>query len=108
MGAKHWAKSGSTPDWMDVMAAIRAVDGIHLGRTMVTIFPAGIGSSGGSCIVISTCWDQLPGEQEVKVITTERTWVGHTNDALPAFVLGGIYAHDFALGEAYQQRHLPE
>jgi hypothetical protein len=106
MGDKKWAESGSQPDWMDVCASMRALDGIHLGKTMVTIFPEGIGSSGGTRIVISTCWEQVPGGTEDAAFLTERVWVGHRDETLPAFILGGLYAHDFALGERYQQRKM--
>lgn len=109
MGTKaHWAKSGSTPDWMDVEASIRAIDGIHLGRTMVTILTEGIGSTGGLRIAISSHWDVLDGSDGLAEVITERTGHVYGNDALPAFVLGGLYAHDFAIGQAYQQRKIPE
>jgi len=103
-GTKQWAVGGEKPDWMDVLASLRAVDAIHLGRTMVTFSAQGIGSSGGARITISTHWEVLVGSRERDVVTTEKLWTGHLDGELPAFVLGGIYAHDFAIGEAYQQR----
>lgn len=105
--AKKAYQGGETPDWMDVMAAIKAVDGIHLGRTMVTLHPAESGLNGGWRIVISTSWEALPGATHDILVTTERVWVGHRDESLPGFLLGGIYAHDFALGEAYQQAKMP-
>jgi len=105
-GSKQWARGGEKPDWMDVVAALRAVDAVHLGKTMVTISALGIGSTGGSAVVISTHWEVVPGSRERDLVTTERVWTGHSDGELPAFVLGGIYHHDFALGEAHQQRFL--
>jgi len=86
------------------MAAIRAVDGMHLGVTMVTILPVGIGSTGGLRVAISTTWEPAPGSPEMPCVITERVCEDFRIEALPAFVLGGIYSHDYALGEAYQQR----
>jgi hypothetical protein len=107
MGArKIWAESGSTPDWLDVEMALRAVDGVHLGTTMVTISPVGTGSVGGFRVVISTHWEAIPGSVGLSEVVTERAWIGHRNNELPAFVLGGIYAHDFAVGNAYKQKTL--
>ena len=106
MGTKKWAESGSQPDWMDVLVSIKAIEGIHLGKTMVTMYPDGTGVAGGWRIVISTCWEQLPGSTEDMMFTTERSWIGHRDEALPAFILGGLYAHDFAVGERYQQRKM--
>jgi hypothetical protein len=107
MGAKKiWAESGSTPDWLDVEMALRAVDGVHSGTTMVTISPVGTGSVGGFRVVISTHWEAIPGSVGLSEVVTERAWIGHRNNELPAFVLGGIYAHDFAVGNAYKQKTL--
>jgi hypothetical protein len=104
MGDKKWANSGTTPDWMDVEASIRAIDGIHLGMTMVTILPAGAGSSGGLHIAITSHWEVLPGSVAISEVITERTVAEHSCEAIPAIVLTGLYAHDFAIGQAYQQR----
>ena len=104
---KQWAVGGEKPDWMDVAAALRAVDAIHLGKTMVSISAQGIGSSGGIAVVISTLWEVLNGSRHRDLVTTERLWTGHLESELPAFVLGGIYHHDFACGQSYQQRTFP-
>jgi hypothetical protein len=106
--AKALSRGGETPDWIDVMAALHAVDGIHLGKTMVTLYPGGTGFDGGVNVVISTTWEALPGSTHDIIVTTERRWVGHRDKSLPAFLLGGIYAHDYALGDAYQQAKMPE
>jgi hypothetical protein len=104
MGAKKWASNGMQPDWMDVLQAMSAIGAIHLGVTMVTILPLGTGSTGGMRVAITTHWDALPGTAQLSEVVTEREFVGHRDGDLAAFVLGGLYAHDFAVGEAYQQR----
>jgi len=104
MTRKPWVRSGSTPDWMDVLAAIRAIDELHLGTTMVTILPAGIGSTGGLRVAISTSWEPAPGSPDMPAVISERVCEDFRCEALPAFVLGGLYTQDYAIGDAYQQR----
>lgn len=106
--SKKAYQGGETPDWMDVLACIRALDGIHLGVTMVTILPEGTGSTGGMKIAISTSWEPAPGAPDMSCVITERLCTDHRVEGLPAFVLGGLYEHDYAIGAAYQQRRLPE
>lgn len=101
---KRWAKSGSTPDWLDVMAAIRAIDDTHLGVTMVTILPVGTGATGGLRVAISTSWEPAPGSPEMPCVISERVCVDFRPEFLPGFVLAGLYQQDFAIGETYQQR----
>jgi len=104
--SKHWAIGGEVPDWMDVEMALRAVDAVHSGTTMVTIAALGSGVNGGLCVRLTTTFEVLDGSPAIKEVMSERDTTSHTNDYLPAFILGGIYAHDFALSQAYQQRFL--
>lgn len=101
--SKNGVVGGMTPDWLDVEAAIRAIDGIHSGTTMVTILADGIGATGGLKIAVSTHWEMVPGAAGISEVITERVTLERGCEALPAFVLGGLYAHDFAIGSAYQQ-----
>lgn len=103
---EQWAKSANGPDWLDVMAAMKALDEVHTGVTMVTILPVGIGSGGGLRVAISTNWEPTVGSREMPCVITERVCNDLRVEFLPAFVLTGIYAHDFAVGEAYQQASL--
>lgn len=105
---KRWGDATTGPDWMDVIAAMQAVGAIHLGLTMVTILPLGTGVSGGMRIAISTHWDALPGSAQVEEVITERSFSPEKDGDLPAFVLGGIYAHDYAISEAYRQKEIPQ
>lgn len=104
MGKKQWAVAGSTPDWLDVMASVRAIDAMHSGVTMVTILPVGTGSAITMRVAISTSWEPAPGSPDMPCVITERVCIDLRGESLPAFVLGGLYAQDYAIGEAYQQR----
>ena len=105
--SKNGRVGGMTADWLDVEMAVRAIDGIHLGRTIVAILPVGTGTSGGLNIAIITTWETLPGGSAIPDVITERATRELGSDALPAFVLGGLYAHDFAVGSVYQQTKIP-
>jgi len=106
MGDKKWAVAANQPDWMDVEAAIRAIDAMHSVTTMVTISTLGIGSTGGLRVTITSHWDKVDGKQEEDMLHSERVWIGHLDKELPGFILGGIYHHDFMIGEKHQQRIL--
>lgn len=99
-----WEKSSSGPDWVDVEMAIRALDAIHSGKTGVLISPRGIGGSGGLHIVITTCWENVPGSAAIEGVDTVGHWPNSGGGTLAAYILGGLYRHDFAVGQAYQQR----
>lgn len=104
---KRSRQGGGTPDWIDIEAALRAIDGIHLGKTGVLISPLGTGATGGVHLVISTVWDVLPDGHSIQNVKSESQWPCPEGCTLEGHILAGIYKHDFAIGEAYQQRFLP-
>lgn len=108
MRKTQWAKSGNGPDWTDIEAALRAIDGIHLGKTGVLISPQGTGGTGGLALVIMTKWERLPGSTELDTVESLSSWPCAEGCTLEGHILGGIYKHDFAIGEAYQQRSFKE
>jgi len=100
-----WAKSGSTPDWLDVEAALRAIADLYSVTSMVTILPEGTGATGGMKIAISSTWetiDPCPGDATV---ITARLSQCYSGDALPAFVLGGIIQHEYELEIAMKHQN---
>lgn len=106
--SRPWATGGTTPDWLDVECALRALAELYGGVTMVSILPAGIGSTGGLHLAISSTWDRLPGTDLEDVVVTCRETRAYGCESLPAFVLGGVYEHEFAVGNAWQQRSFKE
>jgi len=106
--SKPWEKHGNGPDWMDIEAALRAIDHTHLGKTGVLISPAGTGATGGLHLVLCTTWDVVPDGHSIACVESESSWPCPEGCTLPGHILAGIYKHDFAIGEAYQQRFLPE
>lgn len=105
---RPWARSGNTPDWMDVEMALRAVGDMHSGLTMVTISPCGPSPSGGMIIAVSTSWERLPGSELDPLVVTERQSKAYDPVSLPAFVLGGVYAHEDDLEKAYAAGIIPK
>jgi hypothetical protein len=103
---KGWEKSTNGPDWTDVEMAIRAVDGVHLGQTTVTISPLGIGSSGGMTLEIVTRWPNVPGAEGISEVSSRSSWPCPDCTTLAGHILGGLYRHDFNIGEAYVQARL--
>lgn len=103
---KGWEKSTNGPDWMDVEAAIRAIDSVHLGQTTVTISALGIGATGGLSIEILTRWPTLPGADGVTEVSSRSSWPCTECATLAAHLLGGVYRHDFNIGEAYVNARL--
>lgn len=104
---KEWAKSGSTPDWMDVEMALRVIADIYSGLTTATILPVGTGATGGLRVVISTTWDRLPGSPLPECVLTEADTKAYGYESLPAFVLAGIYRHENTIEIALQAAEQP-
>jgi hypothetical protein len=104
---KRSRQGGMTPDWTDIEAALRAIDGIHLGRTAVLISPDGTGATGGLHLAICTTWDVLEDGHSVKDVESASRWPCPEGCTLEGHILAGIYRHDYAIGQAYQQRFIP-
>lgn len=108
MRKTQWQKSGNGPDWTDVEAAIRAIDGVHQGKTGLLISALGTGGTGGLSLVITTVWDSLSAPVGITSVESQSEWPCSDCSDLAAHILGGIYRHDYAIGEAYQQRSFKE
>lgn len=94
----------SGPDWVDVCLYLLALDSLHGGTTAVTITTAGLLANETAAVTLLTVWDTLPGSTEPMMVTTERKLTSKELQDLPTIVYNGLYAHDFAIGEAYMQR----
>ncbi len=95
------------PDWVDVMMFVNALDAIHECRTGILITTAGQGHNGSMHIALITNFDVVPGSSLTTTVTSESDFPCKQCATLPAHIYAGLYKHDFAIGEAYQQRHLP-
>lgn len=85
---------------------VLALDSIHGCRTGIAITTAGLLANETASVAILSVWDTLPGSQEPLMVTTERKLTSRELQDLPAIVYNGLYAHDFSIGKAYQQRSL--
>lgn len=99
-------KSTNGPGWTDVATFMSALDVLHGGKTGVLITVAGQGHNGAMHIEILTTFDVLPGSTMVKDVRSISSWPCKDCTTLEAHVYGGLYSHDFAIGQAYQQRFL--
>jgi hypothetical protein len=96
------------PDWTDVEIYLRALDELHGGVTMVTICAAGTGSTGGFSIVITSTFAVVPGSEASPLIESKSEWPCKKCPSLAEHVYDGLYIHDYAIGQAYQQHKWPE
>jgi hypothetical protein len=101
-------KLTSGPDWMDIEIMMRAIDGIHNGRTHLVISAAGAGATGGLQLEWRTTFDALPGGRQFKEVVSKSEYPCKQCANLTAHLFGGLYHHDANIGRAYEQAQLPE
>ena len=107
-GERQLAKFTTGPDWMDIEVMLRALDGIHSGRTRLAISAAGAGSTGGLLITITTDFDALPGGRQFPQVVSVSEYPCKQCRRLEDHIFGGLYQHDVNIGKAYEQMELPE
>jgi len=95
------------PDWTDVEIYLRALDVLHGVRTTVTISADGIGGTGGLRVVISSTLPRIEETGAELVVETGRSWPCKSCGGLSEHVYNGLYIHDYAIGEGYQQQKWP-
>lgn len=100
-------KSTNGPDWTDVATFMSALDVLHGGKTGVLITARSQGHNGSLHIAITTVFDVLPGSSMSSDVISESDWPCPDCKDLAAHIYGGLYVHDFAIGQAYQQRFIP-
>jgi hypothetical protein len=90
-----------------VQIYLRALDALHGVRTTVTISADGIGSTGGLSVGISSTLPAIAGVTDEVVVTTTSQWpCPHCGD-MAEHIYGGLYKHDYGIGQAYQQQKWP-
>lgn len=99
-------KSLNGPDWVDVFMYARAIDMLHGSSTTFTIMYSGPHATSVASVAITSRWPILPGSQQLGEVTTTKGVVTAELSTLAAVVYNGLYTHDLAIGQAYQQRHL--
>jgi hypothetical protein len=101
-------KQSNGPDWVDVFMYVRALDVLHGSSTVFTIMYSGPHAISVASVAITSRWPVLPGSQQLAEITTTKGVVTAELSTLAAVVYNGLYTHDFAIGQAYQQRNIQE
>jgi len=100
-------KSTNQPGWTDIAMMMCAMDTLHEGHTTLTISAGLDGKSGVTALLIATKFDVLPGSNFPEVIESKSEFPCAECGSLETHVFRGLYAQDFLIGEAYQQRFLP-
>ena len=100
-------KSTNGPGWTDIVMMMAAMDTLHEGRTKLVITADLDGKSGVASLLITTHFDVLPGSNFPEDIESRSEFPCMECDCLETHIFRGLYAQDFAVGEAYQQRFLP-
>lgn len=85
------------------MAYVRVIDQTHGCKTGITITESIRHAPFGTLVMVSSVWDILPGSAEPLLVTTENEVSLTGTLELPVVVYNGLYAHDFAIGNAYKQ-----
>lgn len=95
-------KSKSGPDWVDVMAYVRALDEVHGCKTGITITESILRAPYGTVAIMTSVWDTLPGSAEpLQVVTEKELSITDTLD-LAVVVYNGLYQHDWAVQMRYK------
>jgi len=100
-------RTSNGPDWTDVATMMSALGSLH-GSPVGMLITAAIQGHNGQLHISLISTFPVPGKEgEEREIVTESDWPCPHCLTLAAHVYGGLYQHDFAIGEAYQQRFLP-
>jgi len=101
-------KPTNGPDWTDVATMMSALESLHECSVSLTVITGGQGHNGRLTITMLATFAVLPGTELARTIVVSSTWPCVSCRELAAHVYGGLYKLDFAIGEAYQQRFLPD
>lgn len=96
------------PGWTDIEIMLRALDGLHSGKTGLVISADGTGGTGGLLVSIATDFVPLPGGREFPSVVSVSSWPCKDCATLEDHIYGGLYRHDANIQAAYEQLPLPE
>jgi len=88
-----------------MMGSMEALHECRVGLTATTL---GQGHEGILHLRLCATFDVLPGSAHPKTVEVNSQWPNREGTALEGTWFRGLYDLDFAIGEAYQQRFLPE
>jgi hypothetical protein len=104
---KYVGKSTNGPEWTDVAMMMEALSVLHECHVGCLVTTDGQGHNGRLHISLIAQFDVLPGSAMPEKVIADSHWPNADARDLAAWVYGGLYALDFKIGEAYQQRFLP-
>jgi hypothetical protein len=92
---------------IDCEALMRAVESLHGGHVVLTVFSAGIGGGTGLQVNLTHLEDLVPGADVETVVGVSSIWPCSQHRDFWACVFDGLYKLDFAIGQSYKQQPLP-
>jgi hypothetical protein len=96
------------PDMIDCEALMRAIQSLHGGTVVLTLFAQGTGGGTGLNVNLTHICDELPQGATSEIVGVSSVWPCALHRDFWACVFEGLYKLDYAVGQAYKQQRLPE
>ncbi len=100
-------KFGNSPDEIDVMAMMQAIQAVHAGHVELTVRPDGIGFTPRVMVRLEATFPVLDGSRLPSSVVVENPYPCADHTTLWAHVYDGLYRLDAAIQRAYEQAELP-
>jgi hypothetical protein len=96
------------PDLIDCEALMRAIESLHEGKVVLTVFSAGIGGGTGLQVNITHILDDLTEGDLTAVTGVSSAWPCGQHREFWACIFEGLYKLDYAIGQSYHQQKMPQ
>lgn len=93
---------------IDCEALMRAIESLHGGKVVLTVFSEGIGGGTGLKVNLVHVVEHLPFGAEELVTGVSSNWPCGSHREFWSCVFDGLYKLDFAIGKSYKQQRLPD
>lgn len=103
----EWAKSTNGPDWTDIEAMLRSIEGLHGGAVVLSVSTVGIGASGGLALSAVHSLETLAENATHSGVGVDALWPSKDCATMEGLWYQLLWRLDFAIGENYQQQKIP-
>lgn len=104
----EWVKSTNGPDWTDLEAMMRALEGLHGGAVVLSVSTVGIGASGGLAWSAVHSLETLGEHVTHSGVGVDGLWPCTDCATMEGLLYQLLWRLDFAIGANYQQQKIPE
>ena len=87
---------------------MRAIQSMHGGMVVLSAFSDGIGGGTGLLVNLTHILEEVPGAELSEVVGVSSVWPCAHHATFWGCVFDGLYKLDYAIGQAYKQKPLPE